>query len=88
MAIRQRLRSLLWRVPVDQEVRDELAHHLELRTQELIRRGLTPADARAEAERRLEAGRDSLVACDDDRSRHCVAGLALRFGTFTLQSEP
>jgi len=57
MAIRQRLRSWLWRVPVDQEVRDELAHHLELRTQELIARGLAPADARAEAERRLEAGR-------------------------------
>ena len=57
MAIRQRLRSLLWRVPVDQEVRDELAHHLELRTRELIARGLAPADARAEAERRLEAGR-------------------------------
>ena len=57
MAIRQRLRSLLWRVPIDQEVRDELAHHLELRTQELIARGLAPADARAEAERRLEAGR-------------------------------
>ncbi len=57
MAIRQRFRSLLWRVPVDQEVRDELAHHLELRTQELIARGLAPAEARAEAERRLEAGR-------------------------------
>jgi putative ABC transport system permease protein len=57
MAIRQRLRSLLWRVPIDQEVRDELAHHRDLRTQELIGRGLSPADARAEADRRLEAGR-------------------------------
>jgi putative ABC transport system permease protein len=56
MAIRQRLRSLLWRVPVDQEVREELAHHLELRTRELVARGLEPAAARAEAERRLEAG--------------------------------
>ena len=27
MAIRKRLRSILWRVPVEQEVREELAHH-------------------------------------------------------------
>ena len=67
MAIRQRLRSLLWRVPVDQEVRDELSHHLELRTQELIARGLAPAEARAEAERRLEAGR---VAAELNRIGH------------------
>ena len=58
MAIRQRLQSLLWRVPVEQEVRDELAHHLDLRTEELIGRGLDPATARAEALRRLgDAGR-------------------------------
>ena len=29
MSIRQRLRSVLWRVPVEDEVRDELAHHIE-----------------------------------------------------------
>lgn len=57
MPIRQRLRSLLWRVPVDQEVRDELAHHIELRTRELIEHGLDPVAARAEAERRLGSGR-------------------------------
>ncbi len=54
MAIRQRLRSLLWRVPIEQEVREELAHHLELRTRELVARGMDPAAAREEARRRVE----------------------------------
>jgi putative ABC transport system permease protein len=57
MAIRQRLRSLLWRVPIEQEVRDELAHHVELRTKELIERGIDPVEARAESQRRLERSR-------------------------------
>ena len=53
MKIRQRLRSILWRVPVEQEVREELAHHVELRTQELIARGMDAARARDEARRRF-----------------------------------
>src|SRR5688572_30756883 len=57
MALRQRLRSLIWRVPVEQEVHEELAHHVELRTQELIDRGVDPIEARAEARRRLQDGR-------------------------------
>ena len=57
MALRQRLRSLIWRVPVDQEVHEELTHHVELRTRELIERGVDPIDARAEARRRLQDGR-------------------------------
>jgi hypothetical protein len=36
-----------------EEVQDELAHHLELRTLELVERGWTPDAARAEAARRL-----------------------------------
>ena len=54
MGIRRRLRSLLWRVPIEQEVREELTHHLELRTQELIARGVDPATARQEAQTRME----------------------------------
>ncbi len=49
MNIRHRLRSVLWGVPVDQEVRDELAHHVELRTREFIDRGMDPGRARQEA---------------------------------------
>ncbi len=57
MALRRRLRSLIWRVPVEQEVQEELAHHLELRTRELIDRGVDPIDARARARRGLQDGR-------------------------------
>jgi putative ABC transport system permease protein len=57
MAIRQRLRSLLWRVPIEQEVHDELAHHIELRTQELIAEGVDPVEARRRAQRRIESQR-------------------------------
>jgi putative ABC transport system permease protein len=53
MKIRQRLRSALWRVPVEDEVRDELTHHLDLRTEELVERGMDRTEARAEAIRRF-----------------------------------
>jgi hypothetical protein len=53
MKVNRRLRSALWRIPVEQEVREELAHHLELRTRELMADGLTAEAARAEAERRF-----------------------------------
>jgi len=57
MAIRQRLRSILWRVPIEQEVNEELSHHLELRTKELIERGVDPIAAREQARRRIEDAR-------------------------------
>jgi putative ABC transport system permease protein len=53
MKIIKRLRSALWRIPVEEEVREELAHHLDLRTRELMADGLTAEAARAEAERRF-----------------------------------
>ena len=51
--LRRRLRSLLWRIPVEEEVREELALHVELRTRDLVANGMDPVAARAEAERRL-----------------------------------
>jgi putative ABC transport system permease protein len=53
MSIRRRLQSVLWRVPIEQEVREELAHHVELRTEELIARGVEPSEARRQALARL-----------------------------------
>ena len=38
--MKKSLRSWLWRVTVDQEVTDEIALHIELRTRELIRGGM------------------------------------------------
>ena len=57
MAIRQRLRSLLWRVPIEREVQEELDHHIELRTQELVDKGVDPIEARTQARRRIEQAR-------------------------------
>ena len=70
MTIRKRLRSLLWRVPIEQEVHDELAHHVELRTRELIDRGVDPAEARVLARMRLENGRVEAVLTQLGRQRN------------------
>jgi putative ABC transport system permease protein len=71
MALRQRLRSLIWRVPVEQEVRDELAHHLEMRTRELIANGIDPVEARRQAQERMDKGRveDTLTRIGQARNR-------------------
>jgi putative ABC transport system permease protein len=70
MTIRKRLRSLLWRVPVEQEVHEELAHHVELRTRELIERGIAPEEARVLARTRLENGRVEQVLTQLGRQRN------------------
>ena len=41
--MKRSLRSWLWRVPVDQEIDEELDLHVEIKTRELIRRGMDPA---------------------------------------------
>src|SRR5262245_53698165 len=45
--MKRSLRSWLWRVPLDQEVDEEIAFHIEMRTRELIERGVDPKTARA-----------------------------------------
>jgi MacB-like periplasmic core domain len=69
MAIRGRLRSILWRVPIAEEVRDELAHHLELR-------------ARAARPRARRAGMDAPLgtsgSCAASRGRRSQADAAGR----------
>ncbi len=45
--LRRSLRSWLWRVPVEQEVDEELGFHVEMRIRELVARGMTPDAARA-----------------------------------------
>jgi putative ABC transport system permease protein len=67
------LRSWLWRVPVDQEVDEELAFHLEMRTRELVERGMDPETARAVAISRLGDLASLRRACLDlgrKRDRH------------------
>jgi len=51
--MKRSLRSWLWRIPVDQEIDEELALHVEMGTRELIARGMDPKAAREWALSRL-----------------------------------
>src|SRR5262245_12140198 len=44
--MKRSLRSWLWSVPLNQEVDEEIAFHIEMRTRELIDRGVDPKTAR------------------------------------------
>ena len=44
--MKRSLRSWLWRVSVDAEVDEEIAFHIEMRTRELVDKGLDPRTAR------------------------------------------
>ena len=44
--MKRSLISWLWRVPLDQEVDDEIAFHIEMRARELVDRGVDPRIAR------------------------------------------
>jgi putative ABC transport system permease protein len=44
--MKRSLRSWLWRVPIDREVDEEIAFHIEMRTRELIERGVEHKAAR------------------------------------------
>ena len=44
--MKRSLRSWLWHVPIDKEVDEELAFHIEMRTRELVDKGLDPRIAR------------------------------------------
>jgi putative ABC transport system permease protein len=46
-------RPWFWKVPVEQEVDEEIAFHLDMHTRDLIAKGLAPHAAREAAERRL-----------------------------------
>jgi putative ABC transport system permease protein len=62
-----------WRPNVDREIDEELAFHLEMRTREYIERGMDPAAARREAEKRLgnvERTRAALARLGKERNRH------------------
>ena len=51
--IKRSLRSWLWRVPVEQEIEEEIGLHLELRTRELMARGVGAKAARERALQRM-----------------------------------
>jgi putative ABC transport system permease protein len=68
--IRNSLRSWLWRVDVHQEVDEEIAFHIEMRTRELVARGMDPKAARDVVLARLgDVGRLKRTCVDLGRKR-------------------
>jgi putative ABC transport system permease protein len=68
--MKRSLRSWLWRVPVDQEIDEELELHLELRTRELVERGVDPRTARELALKRMgDVARVRQTCADVGRKR-------------------
>src|SRR6185436_11680341 len=53
LQMKRSLRSWLWRVPIDQEIDEELELHVEMRTRELVDRGMDRKTAREVALSRL-----------------------------------
>ncbi|HEV3140216.1 MAG TPA: permease prefix domain 1-containing protein, partial [Vicinamibacterales bacterium] len=51
--MRSRFYRWPWKAPVDREVDEEIAFHIEMRARELVDAGMDPAAARREAERRF-----------------------------------
>lgn len=49
----RRLRALFWKIPIEQEVEEEIAFHLEMQTRRYIAEGMTPAAAREAALQRF-----------------------------------
>ncbi|MBV8202926.1 MAG: ABC transporter permease [Acidobacteria bacterium] len=59
----RRFRSLLWKPGLDEEIADELAFHLEMRTRDYLARGLAPGAALAAARRRFGDAGEVKAAC-------------------------
>ncbi len=81
--MKRSLRSWLWRVPLEQEVDEEIAFHVEMRTRELIARGHDPATARAMAVHHLgDVKRLKRTCVDIGRKRDREMRITQRFEEF------
>jgi hypothetical protein len=68
--MKRSLRSWLWRVPIDKEIDEEIAFHVEMRTRELVEKGLDPRIAREMVLARLgDADRLKRTCIDLGRKR-------------------
>ena len=68
--MKRSLRSWLWRIPLDQEVDEEIAFHIEMRTRELVAKGLDGKTAREVVLARIgDTGRLRRTCVDLGRKR-------------------
>src|SRR5262245_60660358 len=85
-----RLRSLLRRSEVEQELDEELRYHLERQIEEHIAKGLTPEEARYAALRAIGGVERRKEECRDMRRVRLIEELIqdLRYGLRTLRKSP
>ncbi len=85
-----RLRSLLRRRHVEQELDEELQYHLEQKTGQYIARGLSPQDARLAALRDMDGLEQRKEECRDTRRVNYVEDVLkdVRFGLRQLRRSP
>ena len=90
--LKVRVRALLRSDAVERELDEELAYHLERLTEQNLRAGMSPADARRAALRSFDGLEQSKEACRDARGVRLVEEtLAIErqglVGTFTQKLE-
>jgi putative ABC transport system permease protein len=96
--MKRSLRSWLWRVPLQQEVDEEIGFHIEMRTRELVDKGLDPRIAREMVLARVgDVGRLRRTCVDLGRKRDREMGLTqwleelrddVRFALRQLKTSP
>jgi hypothetical protein len=81
--MKRSLRSWLWGVPLKQEIDEELAFHIEMRTRELVERGVDPRIAREMVLAKLgDVGRLKRTCLDLGRRREREMRLTQWFDEF------
>src|ERR1700689_1428742 len=85
-----RLRSLFARRKADQELDEELRHHLDQKTQQLIARGMAPQEARRTALLEMGGLEKRKEECRNARHVHWLDNFArdVRFGLRMLHKSP
>jgi predicted permease len=89
-ALPLRLRSLFRRRQVEQELRDELAYHLDRKIEQFIAQGLTPAQARQAALRAMDSLAQRQEECRDMRRVNFIENTLrdFRYSVRTLRKSP
>src|SRR5262245_30782183 len=85
-----RLRSLVRRAQVEQELDEELRYHIERQIEEYIAKGMTPEEARYAALRAMGGVERRKEECRDMRRMRWIEDLGqdIRYGLRTLRKSP
>lgn len=86
----RRIRLFTSKDAVERELDDELAAHVEMETEDLVRAGMPPAQARREAMRRFGGVERTKERVRDERGGRLIEDFAqdVRYGTRSLRRSP